>query len=168
MKKELIYYSILTLIIALLLVFETNLFDEKTKLVSKVIKTDAFEKLNIDLDCDIYVSLGDEQKVVFEGPSKYLDRVETNLEDGILTISCKKPGMITKWFSSDAGDPEAVKVYIKLTHSDQLIMPKRGNVISNETLQLIEKQGSELFSLNVSFKNLLRLLGSQLGQILLH
>ena len=79
MKKEIIYYSILTLAIALLLVFETNLFSEESKYVSKVVEVEEFERLDIDLDCDIYVSLGEEQKVVFEGPASFLDQVETQL-----------------------------------------------------------------------------------------
>ena len=90
MKKELIYYSILTLTIALLLFFETNLFKDNTAYVSKVIDIESFDKLDIDLDCNIYVSLGEEQKVVFEGPAKYLNNVETRLEDGVLKISCKE------------------------------------------------------------------------------
>lgn len=165
MKKELIYYSILTLIIALLLVFETNLFEDKTKLISRVIETEAFEKLDIDLDCNIYVSLGDEQKVVFEGPSAYLKRVDTTLKNGVLTISCKRPGLIAEWFNSREEDPESVNVYVKLTHANQLIVPRRGNVISNETLQFFDRQNSDLFSLNVNLKNFLRVLGNQLGQI---
>ena len=165
MKKEFNYYSVLTLVIALLLAFETNLFDDRTKLVSRVIDIENFEKLDIDLDCDIFVSLGEEQKVVFEGPLNYLNRVQTKLENGVLTISCRKPGVISQWFFPKEKDTESVSIYIKLTHADQLIMPKKGHLISNESLQLIERCDGDLFSLNANLKSLLRLFGNQIGQI---
>lgn len=165
MKKELIYYSILTLTIALLLIFETNLFKDNTTHVSKVINTETFEKLDIDLDCNIYVALGDEQKVVFEGPAKYLDKVETKLEDGVLKISCKKPGLFSSWFSSTPKDNESVNVYVKLTHANQLIKPTKGNLISNETFQFIDRGSNDLFSLQSDFRSLLILIGNQFGHI---
>ncbi|MCG8310976.1 MAG: DUF2807 domain-containing protein [Cytophagales bacterium] len=167
MKKELIYYSILTLVIALLLAFETNPFDDKVKLISKVIETEAFEKLDIDLDCNIYVSLGEEQKVVFEGPSKYLRRVEANLEDGVLSISCKKPGVIAKWLNSSEAHAKSINVYVKLTHTNQLIKPRKGNVISNETLQLFDIKDNSLYSLEPYLMRLLKLMGNQQACIML-
>jgi len=165
MKKEFIYYSVLTLVIALLLFFETNLFNDNTKFVSKVVEVEEFQKLDIDLDCNIYVSLGEEQKVVFEGPEKYLSKVETRLENGVLTIFCKKPGLFAELFNYSTENPESVNIYVKLTDSDQLIMPKKGNLISNETLQLLEQNRNTLFSLNYNIENILRLISNQLGFI---
>ena len=107
MKKEIIYYSILTLAIALLLVFETNLFSEESKYVSKVVEVEEFERLDIDLDCDIYVSLGEEQKVVFEGPAAFLDQVETQLVNGVLKITHKQPGLLSKIFGDESEETSA-------------------------------------------------------------
>lgn len=146
MKKELIYYSILTLGIALLLFFETNLFRDNTDLVSKVVDTVAFDKLDIDLDCNIYVSLGDEQKVVFEGPAKYLDRVETRMENGVLKVFCRKPGLLAELLNTDDEKQGPVNVYVKLTHADQLIMPKNGNLITNESLLLFDANNRKVVS----------------------
>lgn len=165
MKKELIYYSVLTLSIALLLFFETNLFQDNTGSISKVINTDSFEKLDIDLDCNIYVSLGDEQKVVFEGPANYLNSVRTDLEDGVLKISCRKPGLLANWFNPIEEDAGAVSVYVKLTEPDQLIIPKKGNLISSETFLFQDPKSSDILSLNTDFNKLLQLLGNQLGSI---
>ena len=168
MKKELIYYSILTIVIALLLFFETDLFNDNTKFVSKIVKFEAFEKLDIDLECDIFVSLGEEQKVVFEGPANYLSKVQTIMDNGVLRISCKKPGLIANLFNINSEESESVKIYIKLTSADQLIMPKKGNLISNETLQFMNKERSNLFSLSTNLTTLLRMLGNQVGHIKLH
>lgn len=165
MKKELIYYSLLTLVIALLLFFETNLFNDNTDFVSKVIEVEAFEKLDIDIDCNIYVSLGDEQKVVFEGPANYLKKVETHMENGVLKISCKKPGMLAELFGADGKGSESVNVYIKLTNANQLIMPEKGNLISNEALQFLDRKSSNLFSLNTNLRHIIKLIGNQLSHI---
>lgn len=165
MKKEFIYYSILTLVIALLLFFETNLFNDNTKFVSKVVEVKEFEKLDIDLNCNIYVSIGEEQKVVFEGSAKYLNKVETHLENGVLKIFCKKPGLFAELLNYSTENPESINIYVKLTDSDQLIMPKKGNLISNETLQLHERNKATFLSLNYSIENILRLISNQLGFI---
>lgn len=165
MKKELIYYSLLIAVIAVLLFFETNLFNDNTQFISKVVDVESFEKLDIDLDCNIYVSLGEEQKVVFEGPAKYLDKVQTNLDNGVLKISCSKPGFFAELFDNKSDKTGEVNIYVKLTDADQLIMPKKGNLISNETFHLIERKSSNLFSFNYNVESILRLIGNQLGHI---
>jgi len=165
MKKELIFYSILTAVIALLLFFETDLFQDKTQYISQIVKVEAFEKLDIDLDCDIFVSLGEEQKIVFEGPANYLSKVKTSLDKGVLKISCKQSGLIAKLFNKETQAPESVKIYIKLTNTCQLIRPKKGNLISNEALQFTEISRSDFFSLNANLTTLLKLLGNQFGHI---
>ena len=167
MKKEIIYYTLLTLIITVLLFFETNLFNDNTALVSRVIEIEEFEKLDIDVDCNIYVSLGDEQKVVFEGPEHYLKKVETRMENGVLKISCKKPGFFAELFGTDEKGSESVSVYIKLTSASQLIQPEKGNLISNEALQFLDTRGNDLFSLNTNLSSVLKLIGNQFGNVML-
>jgi hypothetical protein len=165
MKKELIYYSILTLVIAILLFFETNIFDHNRKYISKVIEIESFQKLDIDLACNIYVSLGDEQKVVFEGPKKFLDRLETRMEDGVLKISCRKRSLFAEFFKTEEDRPETLNLYIKLTNTNQLITPKKGNLISNETSLYLEIEKCESFSLGQDLKKILKLVGDQRGII---
>ena len=163
MKKELFYYSILILVIAGLLLSETLVFSTKTENASKVIQFDDFNKLDIDLACTLYVSIGDEQKIVIEGPEKYLDLLETKMDDGILKISCKKIGLLSHLFGPDATDEQSLNVYIKLTSADQLITPKKGNLISIES-SLYRESDSFTF-LNRGIKGILKVLGTQLGLI---
>ena len=168
MKKELIYYSIFTLVIAVLLFFETNIFDDSRKNISKVIEIGSFEKLDIDLDCNIYVSLGEEQKVVFEGPKRFLDQVETQLENGILTISARKKSIFAEFFKTSNADPKSLNLYIKLTDTAQLITPKKGNLISNETSLYLEVESNKLLTINENLKYLIRIIGNQIGYIKIH
>ncbi len=165
MRKELIYYSILTLIIAGLLFFETNIIGFNSENITKVIKISNWEKLDIDLACNIYVSVGDEQKVVFEGPARYIERVETHLENGILKISAKEVSFFSQLFRGNSADIESLNVYIKITDADQLITPRRGNLISNETALFMEFEKSNYLSLNFNLKTIIQLIGNQIGLI---
>jgi hypothetical protein len=163
MRKEFISYSILSIFIALLLFFETGILKDKQQDATKLVRVEPFEKLEIDLECDIYVSLGEEQKIVFEGPNRYLNKVRTTMQSGVLKISCEPPGMIARIFKNATYEPGSVKIYVKLTDAGQLIRPKKGNLISNEALQFTEDNRSQLLSLNANLAALLKLLGSQFG-----
>jgi len=166
MKREIVYYSILTLGIIALLFFETDLFRAETTTETRVIKGVAFDKLDIDLDCNIFVSLGDEQKVVLEGPAYYINNVKTSTENGVLKISRKAPGLFASLFASDQEAEETAKVYVKLTSVDQLMKPDKANVISNEALKYVEYHRNSLFSLNTDFSTLFSIFGKQTGQII--
>lgn len=167
MKKEILYYSVLLIVISSLLFFETDLFNGNKQNYSKVIDIESFEKLDIDLACNIYVSIGEEQKVVFEGPEKYVNLIEAKLENGILKISAKEVGIISKLFGTNNQQEESLNLYIKLTDVNQLLTPKKGNLISNETSLYLEFDCDENLSLNVRLKKILQLLGSQFGTIMI-
>lgn len=165
MKKEILYYSILAIIIASLLFFETNIFSDNTENTSKIIDIESFDKLDIDLACNIYVSIGDEQRVVFEGSERHLSQVETSFENGILKISCKKIGVFASLFGSKESNSESINVYVKLTNANQLIAPKKGNLISNETSLYLEIDCEDPQSISQNLRGIIKLLGEQFGMI---
>ena len=162
MKRELIYYSILTLVIAALLFFETDFFAFNKQSSTRVIEMEAFEKLNIDLECNIYVSLGEEQKVVFEGPELLVSRLETKMKNGVLTITERSPGFFARLFHIQPQERNELNVYVKLTATNQLIAPRKGNLISNETSLYFELERctrTELYE----FRYLLQISGASSG-----
>ena len=163
MRKEFISYSILSIFIALLLFFETGILKDKEQDATKVVQVQSFEKLDIELECDIFVSLGEEQKIVFEGPERFLNKVKTRMQNGALKISCEPLGVFARIFEKATPRPGSVKIYIKLTDAGQLIRPKKGNLISNEALQFTEDNRSQLLSLNENLAALLKLLSSQIN-----
>lgn len=168
MKKEILYYSILVLFICSLLFFETNLFRSSSQNYSKIIDVETFEKLDIDLACNIYVSIGEEQKIVFEGPKKYLDLIETKLENGVLKISAKEPWIFAEFFGKNSHKSESLNLYIKLTDTNQLITPIKGNLISNETSLYLELERDEKLGSYSGLRSFLKLLGNQFGVIKLN
>ncbi len=159
MKKELIYYSIFALVISSLLIFEIRNSDLN---YSKVIDVEVFEKLNVDLACNIYVSIGDEQKLVVEGPENYLDLVEVKLEHGILIITEKKASFFSGLFGPKISNPEELNLYVKLTDACQLMPPKKGNLISNEASLYLEIENDEKLSIDQGLKEILKMLTGQL------
>ncbi|NJN24817.1 MAG: hypothetical protein HC819_01910 [Cyclobacteriaceae bacterium] len=163
MKKELFYYSALVCVIAGLWLSESNFLRNETETGSKVIDTYAFHKLDIDLACNFYVSIGDEQKVVFEGPKKYLDLLETNMEHGVLKISNKKSGFFKNIIDGVIADAASVNVYIKLTDSNQLVVPQKGKLITRETSLYQECENTAFTTLNQGFRGFLKLFNTQLG-----
>lgn len=165
MKKELFYYSILVLVIAGLLLSETSILDAKSEYSSKIIDITSFDKLDIDLACNFYVAIGEEQKVVFEGPSKYLDLLETRMENGILKITSKNAGALSDFFNTKGSIEECVNVYINLTSADQLVIPTKGNLVTREASLYQACENTTLNALNQSFKGILKLFGTQLGYI---
>lgn len=165
MKKEILYYSILLIVIFSLLFFETNLFNGYSHTYSKIIDVESFEKLDIDLACNIYVSIGEEQKIVFEGPKKYLNLVKAKLENGILKVSAEDGGIFSELFGTNNRDTESLNLYIKLTNVNQLLTPKKGKLISNETSLYMELECDEKLSFNVGLREILKMFGIQFGFI---
>ncbi len=165
MKKEILYYAILIVIISSLLFFETDLFDGNAQTYSKIIDVETFDKLDIDLACNIYVSIGEEQKIVFEGPKKYIDLVEARLENGILKISAKEAGILRELLGTNKRDAESLNLYINLTDTNQLLTPKKGTLISNETSLYLEMDLNESLMPSASIKSILKILRNQFGII---
>jgi hypothetical protein len=165
MKKEIFYYLILIFVIAGLMLLEINVPDSERVNISKVIDVDRFEKLDIDLACNIYVSIGEEQKVVLEGPEQYLNHIEAHLENGILRLSEKSAGMFGGIFNVNHKSAKEVNIYLQLTAADQLISPKKGNLITNEAALLNELKSQQQFSFDHQLLSLLKMLGSQMGFI---
>jgi len=164
MKKEIIYYTVLLLLISGLIFIETNTSDDSEVNISKVIDVEGFKKLDIDLICNIYVSIGDEQRVVLEGPEQYLNKIETKLEGGVLKLSEKAPGFIKGLLESGSKD-QSINLYLKLTSADQLITPTKGTLITNESSLDFHLKQHQQMSFNHHLIGLLKLVGNQTGFI---
>jgi hypothetical protein len=130
--------------------------------ISKVIDVESFQKLDIELICNIYVSIGDEQRVVLEGPENYLNLIETEFENGILKLTEKTPGIFKSLLGRSKS--QEINLYVKLTSADQLMQPTKGTLITNESSLnlLFEKQQ---LSLNQHLLGILEILGNQAGFI---
>ncbi len=164
MKKEIIYYTILLFLISGLIFIETNTSDDSKVKISKVIDVERFQKLDIDLICNIYVSIGDEQRVVLEGPEDYLNNIETKFENGILKLTEKSSGIIEGLLAKSKEHP--INLYLKLTSADQLITPTKGTLITNESSLNYYMEKQQQLSFNQHLIGLLKVIGQQTGFII--
>lgn len=162
MKKEIIYYTVLLFLISGLIFIETNSSDDSEVHISKVIDVEGFNKLDIDLFCNIYVSIGEEQRVVLEGPEQYLNNIETRFEGGVLKLTERAPGIINSLLEKGSKE-EAINLYLKLTSADQLITPTKGTLITNESSLDIHMKPQ--LSFNQHLIGLLKHIGNQTGFI---
>ncbi len=160
MKKELLYYLILIVIIAGMMLVEANIISGKSLQNSRVIDEAYFEKLDIDLNCNIYVSIGDEQKVVLGGTEQSLKHIEARLERGTLTLRSKGHSILGSLLEKNATGGE-INIYLQLTASNQLISPKRGRIITNETLIFGDLDCASQYSFNQRLLGILGLLSGQ-------
>lgn len=162
MKKEIFYYAVLLFIISGLIFIEMSTKEDGEVNISKVIDVESFQKLDIDLICNIYVSIGDEQRIVLEGPENYLNLIETRFENGTLKLTEKTSGIFKSLLSQSKSDE--INLYIKLTSADQLMQPTKGTLITNESSLKIFMEKQQL-SLNQHLLGLLKLVGNQTGFI---
>jgi hypothetical protein len=119
MKREFFYYIILLFLITGLIFIEISSSNKDDVHISKVIDVQNFEKLDIDLICNIYVSIGEEQRVVLEGPEEYLNKIETELDNGILKLTESNPGIFNGFLGSLKERP--VNLYLKQSLEDSEI-----------------------------------------------
>lgn len=86
MKKELIIYIGLTVIILALFSFELVLKKQSNSLDISSLSTDKIHSISIDMPANIYFTAGDENKVLLEGQSELLDLVELNENNGHIVL----------------------------------------------------------------------------------
>ncbi len=163
MRNETIYYSLLLIIIAGLTLFRFLDSGDPDKNDNKIIVFESFQKLRIDLNCNVYVSIGDEQKVVCEGPHNLLNDIETRLENDILLIQKKNDGFFKKWFTFKKSDMSKINLYVKLKDTKHLITPVKGNIISQESFypEAFEEKEPE-----INLSEFIRIISRNLSSIL--
>lgn len=161
MKKELIYYALLALVIIALIAYQVI----STKNESRIIKVEAFEKIKVEVDCQIFVSRGEEQKVVIEGPAPYLDRIEVQMDHGMLVLSEKEQGLTSQIFGTYGQKQEKISLYLRIRSNDELIVPDKTRLISNEkSLRVTESSAANLSPFQ-PFEGLFRLITARLATI---
>jgi hypothetical protein len=112
------------------------------------------------------VSIGEEQRVVLEGPEEYLNKIEAEFDDGILRLTEKTSGVFPRFLGKARN--KSVNLYLKLTSADQLIQPTKGKLITNESTFNFLIDNQQQLSLNQHLRGILQLVGHQTGFILMN
>jgi hypothetical protein len=159
MKKEVQFYLVLALGVVIFMLLEHQPQSQNSISSSKIINVESFERLDIDLPCSVYVSIGDKQRVVFEGPETMLNAIEATYENGVLVLSERAKGLF-QVFQSRRTEARKVNLYITLTSPDQLVTPTPGPIITQE-LSLQSLSENQQFSYRTTLSSIFGFIAHQ-------
>lgn len=135
MKREkLIYLALISLIVYLALI-DKNIFGNG----DPITKTYDLAKINltqIDLNCEVYLTRGDNKKLVIEAPPKILNKLSTIESNGILKIG--GPIVYNFFGLVKVNTPPADKIKIFINHNqlDRIIVSDDAKIISVDYKQM--------------------------------
>ncbi len=91
----------------------------------------SFRGIRMNISGDLYLTQGNNQKVVLEGPSEVLDRIETEVNGGVLIIRQEDNW---KWWKNWRGDRK-IKVYVTAPHIEELAVSGSGSIESENRIR---------------------------------
>jgi hypothetical protein len=92
---------------------------------------DSFTRLNFRIPGKLYLRQGSEQKVVLEGNKDILEKIETEVEGGRLSIGREN----NNWRMWDWDDDDRIIAYVTVTTLEGLSVSGSGNVIGEGVLK---------------------------------
>jgi hypothetical protein len=113
--------------ITLLFVFGFVLVWAQTKETRNV---DTFTKLNFRVPGKLYLRQGNEQKVVLEGPKEVLEKIETEVSGGRLSI-----GRESEWRSWNWDSNDRIVAYVTVKNIEGISVSGSGNLISEGVIK---------------------------------
>ena len=130
MKREkFIYLGLISLIIYLAII-DKNIFGSN-ELSTKVFDLDKIELTQIDVSCEVYLTKGDNEKLVIEAPEKIIGKIYTSEKNGILKIGGP---VIHKFFGllkvGRSNTSDNIKIYVNHNQLDRIIISEQAKIIS--------------------------------------
>lgn len=127
-KEKLIYAGLFVAIIAMLLT--DNNFSFFNRSTSQVFNLAEFKLTRIDLECEVFITQGTNEKLVVEASNDVMKSLEINQANGILSISNKKGFSLFGFAKNYLHSPEKVKIYINHSQLDRIIVNNQATIIS--------------------------------------
>lgn len=116
-------------------------------------KTKDFDAIKVSTGIDLYLKMGDEQRVKIVAEDDIIDRIVTEVEDGVLKIYMKKTS-----FFNWGGFNKTRKAYVTVTdlraiHASSGSDVRGENTLKGDELSIKSSSGSDV-NLEVVYKNL--------------
>lgn len=127
-KEKLIYAGLFVAIIAMLLT--DNNFSFFSRSTSRVFNLAEFKLTRIDLECEVFITRGNNEKLVVEASDDIMKNLEINQSNGILSISNKKGFSLFGFAKNYLNSPEKIKIYINHSQLDRIIVNNQATIIS--------------------------------------
>ncbi len=129
MKREKIIYLGLTLLIGYLVIIDKNLIN-KAEQETKTYSLSELKLTRIDVPCEVYLTEGQNQKMVIEAPENLFHRINSKTNNGILTISASLDRKLFGLFNVKDKLTDRVKIFINHDQLDRIIVSDQAKIIS--------------------------------------
>lgn len=129
MRRETLIYIGLILAIACLIFVDNNRLLGGME-VEKVFDLNQYDLTQIDLDCEVYVTEGENGKLVLQADEATAEKLVTSDENGILSIKQPNKNLLLKWFDFSGLAHQKVKIYINHDQLDKIRISDRATIIS--------------------------------------
>ena len=129
MKREKIIYLGLTLLIGYLVIIDKNLIN-KADQETKTYSLSELKLTKIDVPCEVYLTKGQNQKMVIEAPENMFHRINSKTNNGILTISTSMERKLFGVFNVKDKLTDRVKIFINHDQLDRIIVSDQAKIIS--------------------------------------
>ncbi len=152
MKKEKLIYLGLTFLILLLTLSDNNIFlgEANSKKIYNLVD---LKLTRIDMSCEVYLTKGENKKLIIEAPENIIKKINTSEENGILTIGMP---IINKFFGLikiKNNEANKVKIFVNHDQLDRIIVSDQAKIISLD-YKPMSYQASVEQSQNKGFRNL--------------
>ncbi len=127
-KEKLIYAGLFVAIIAMLLT--DNNFSFFSHSTSRVFNLAEFKLTRINLECEVFITHGANEKLVVEASNDMMKHLEINQANGILSISNKKRFSLFGFAKNYLNTTDRVKIYINHSQLDRIIVNNQATIIS--------------------------------------
>ncbi|MDX9925530.1 MAG: head GIN domain-containing protein [Ignavibacteriaceae bacterium] len=117
--------------------------------MTEQISIDKIQSIDMAIDADVYLLMGEDQKVEIEAQQNIIEVIETDIKDGMWEIE----------YGRNVYRHEPVKIYITLPYIDKIILSGSGDIYSEDTFEsdeielMISGSGDIDFSVNTLVSN---------------
>ena len=143
MKREKIIYLGLILLIAYLTIIERSVIFSSEN-TTKTFNLSELELTRIDVPCEIYLTKGDNEKLVIEAPNNILNRIVSNENNGILTIAAPIQKKVFGIFNLNEQVTGKIRIFINHNQLERIIVNENAKIISVDYKPISLQASSEL------------------------
>jgi hypothetical protein len=143
MKREILIYSILGIFTCLLIFYQFKFsFNETDETSTEIKRIKNAHQVHIDLNCNIFIVEGEEQNILFEGPEKKIQQIQTISDKGCIRITQKRDALFASIFNILHLGTNDVIVYVTIDDLDRI---RISNLDGNKNIKYTSAECLGLF-----------------------
>ena len=145
MQREKAIYLGLILVIAYLVLIDKNVL-YKSESLTKTFNLSELRLTRIDVPCEVYLTSGENKKMVIEAPENVIDRITSISNNGVLTISAATERKVFGFFKVKDQMENKIKIFVNHDQLDRIIVNENATIISVDYKPISFRASSEATS----------------------